>query len=614
MTSYLLTAAISNSVVAGLLACVVVCITRWRSNAHVARSLWLLVLVKLVTPPILPIPISSTWSSKVESPIVAEVSAPEFYAPKAQSTPTQISASPIGITPQQRTTSPFGWDEIWRWTPQLLVAIWFAGALIFVVVILLRYRAFHRMLVQAKPASEHLAGLAAASAARVGLNRCPKVSVLNERVPPFVWGLFSPQVVLPVTLANGFSEAELRSVLLHEMAHIRRGDVWLRWFETIVLAIYWWNPLAWVARAASRRAEEMCCDAAVIEMSPNNRRDYGRALFLTVEFLAQSEAKPTIFGAPFGAQLFQRRIEMVVKEKVSSSMSWWQWSALVALALVVLPLAGSTGGQEETNRKEKTPPKSGETKRSTLEERIVRLEKMVEQLVKVHQSSPSKSDDSNFKKGAKLETSSIENKLLFDAATIVKGPQDRVRAYVGKDAICVIDTKTGDVVSKVRLEKPASKVAFDLAGKTLVYRSDDKTFALDLKHLQTKENEKTITDLEVELARIELERKKELSQMGAVSQTELRSAAARLASAETRMRTDRIRAQAELREAELKLKEAELRLRLAEAEYEQLGPKYVKNPGLEAMRAKFATEEAAIQVESAKAQLQLLQALFEQQP
>ena len=61
---------------------------------------------------------------------------------------------------------------------------------------------------------------------------------------------------------------EQRAILVHELAHLRRRDHWTNWFQLGLLAIYWWNPVAWWAHSRARRAVEECCDAWVVWALP----------------------------------------------------------------------------------------------------------------------------------------------------------------------------------------------------------------------------------------------------------------------------------------------------------------------------------------------------------
>ena len=81
---------------------------------------------------------------------------------------------------------------------------------------------------------------------------------------PAVCGLFRPVILLPRTLAENLSAGQLRAVLLHEAAHLRRGDIWVNCAQALLQVAYWWHPLLWAANARIRRVREEAVDDAVM--------------------------------------------------------------------------------------------------------------------------------------------------------------------------------------------------------------------------------------------------------------------------------------------------------------------------------------------------------------
>lgn len=98
----------------------------------------------------------------------------------------------------------------------------------------------------------------------------------SERVAsPFVLGLIRPRIYLPFGLNEGARE----QVLTHERAHIARGDHVIKPLGWLILAVYWYNPLVWLAYALFCRDIELACDERVIRRLPvSGRADYSQAL------------------------------------------------------------------------------------------------------------------------------------------------------------------------------------------------------------------------------------------------------------------------------------------------------------------------------------------------
>src|SRR6185295_16477575 len=92
------------------------------------------------------------------------------------------------------------------------------------------------------------------------------VTLLQSDHPTLLvtWGLLQPKVILPAA-ARGWSDQRVRVVLRHELAHIRRGD-WVVFLAAEVLrAVYWFNPLVWIACRRVRQESEHACDDVVLD-------------------------------------------------------------------------------------------------------------------------------------------------------------------------------------------------------------------------------------------------------------------------------------------------------------------------------------------------------------
>lgn len=86
----------------------------------------------------------------------------------------------------------------------------------------------------------------------------------NEDCPvPLAWGFFRPLIVLPAA-SRSWGPERLRAVLLHELAHIRRGDAFWHLVAELACAAHWFNPLVWRAARRLRLESEHACDDAVL--------------------------------------------------------------------------------------------------------------------------------------------------------------------------------------------------------------------------------------------------------------------------------------------------------------------------------------------------------------
>ncbi len=146
----------------------------------------------------------------------------------------------------------------------------------------------------------------------------------SERVAsPFVLGLIRPRIYLPFGLDEGARE----QVLTHERAHIARGDHVIKPLGWLILAVYWYNPLVWLAYALFCRDIELACDERVIRRLPvSGRADYSQALLDLSRPHHGVGACPLAFG------------ESAVKGRVKSVLTYKRpafWLIMLAAVLCI---------------------------------------------------------------------------------------------------------------------------------------------------------------------------------------------------------------------------------------------------------------------------------------
>lgn len=97
----------------------------------------------------------------------------------------------------------------------------------------------------------------------LGLRRDVRLLAGSTSTVPMTWGLVRPRVLLPPE-ADEWSADCRRNVLMHELAHVRRGDYVLRLIGRVAAAVYWFHPLVWIALRRMRREQEQACDDHVL--------------------------------------------------------------------------------------------------------------------------------------------------------------------------------------------------------------------------------------------------------------------------------------------------------------------------------------------------------------
>lgn len=147
---------------------------------------------------------------------------------------------------------------------------------------------------------------------------------------PFVFGIFRPKVYLPA----GLTEEEQRYVLLHEEAHLRRGDHLIKPLAFLVLCVHWFNPCCWVAFFLMGNDMELSCDECVLEeLDGEGRKAYASCL------LSFATGRRILNGSPlaFGEGGAARRIKNALKYRKPAV--WVVGFAITALLFAGFGLA-----------------------------------------------------------------------------------------------------------------------------------------------------------------------------------------------------------------------------------------------------------------------------------
>ena len=151
------------------------------------------------------------------------------------------------------------------------------------------------------------------------------IYVCDEVPSPFILGIVHPRIYLPSAL----DEAQRGSVLSHERAHLARRDHWWKPLGFALLAVYWFNPLLWLAYTLLCRDIELACDERVLcGMDAGQVKDYSSAL------LACSVPRRMLAACPlaFGEVGVGARVKNALRYK---KPAFWVVAASVAVCVVV---------------------------------------------------------------------------------------------------------------------------------------------------------------------------------------------------------------------------------------------------------------------------------------
>lgn len=326
---------------------------RWSRTA--CHGIWLLAIAKVF----LPTTLSAKWAvghwgvGFVHGAVLSLFADPirGMHGDTATGSAIGVMATPL------RSVAYFLPPLFWVVTASILLTIWLGGMIVYVHRTVTQQARLTRQLrrsqrVTSGPLFRELEMLAG----ELGLSKVPRLFLSASAASPFLCSLHSPAIVLPSGLPGDLDREQLRLVLLHELVHLRRGDLVVCWLQVAAQTIMWFNPMV---RFANRRLEEVrewCVDAEVLALTQVRPAVYGETILSVVESLSMDAPLLALAGRDSDAETLRRRLMQLAVFRPESTMKrLGAFAAVMLLALEVIPMTppswqAATTGQNRSSQ------------------------------------------------------------------------------------------------------------------------------------------------------------------------------------------------------------------------------------------------------------------------
>ena len=285
-----------------VLAVLVLRLVSKRSPKWVNVLLWGIVALRLVLPFSIESALSLIPSAETVSPAAVQFDPAPTITSGVSVIDNAVNPSlseHFSAVPTASVNPLYVWTEIAGW-------VWLIGLGAMLLYTLVSYLRLRRRVSVSLPIQDHI-------------YLCDAIS------SPFILGVVKPHIYLP----SGLDEVQRQNVLAHEQAHLARRDHWWKPLGFALLAVYWFNPVLWLAYTLLCRDIELACDERVIRtMDESAVKTYSTVL------LACSMPRKAVITCPlaFG--------EVGVKERVRNALhykkpAFWVVAASVAVCVVV---------------------------------------------------------------------------------------------------------------------------------------------------------------------------------------------------------------------------------------------------------------------------------------
>ena len=325
-----------------------------RIRASVRHALWLVVLVKLLVPPTLSVPGSVAWWFTLDRQMVVAAQ-PMVKSPAANFVVGDWVAAP-GAEPA--APAPVVVPTLDRYGYALILA---GGMSLFLLAwMLVRWGQVIGVVVTAVDGVAYQAALQKAWWAAGGQGEpTVRLKLVSGRLSPAVCGLWRPVILLPDTLAAELSPTQLRAVLLHELVHLRRADVWVNCAQALLQIAYWWHPVLWLANARIRRVREEAVDDAVMLALREEAAGYAPTLLQVAKLaLRRPRLSLGLVGIMESRSALRQRVERLLDFQAPrrAGLSLGALAAILAFSAVAVPM-----GEAPSTIVEVPPPATSHT-------------------------------------------------------------------------------------------------------------------------------------------------------------------------------------------------------------------------------------------------------------
>ncbi len=357
------TSLLLDTAVKGTALLMLTCLAAWlcrRSSAALRHSIWCLTMGGLLLLPVaswalptwqIPIlPVAEVVRLSPSPPVAEVVRLSPIHIDSSPTLEPHLPATPVHRQPIESIASPSAPPVIepaliaaptliepaapplktGEWITLLVTASWSLGVALFGVLLLLGlWRTVQLRRTSLVVSDGEWPGMLVELRQRLGLTRSVELREHASSVVPLTWGIWRPVVLLP-QLARAWNEPMRRAVLIHELAHVQRGDVACQVLGRLTCVLYWFHPLAWFALRQLRQEREQACDDAVVQCG-EKASDYAEQLLEVARLCCAPRGLSLGVAMAEGSSLERR-----VKSLFDSARSHGPVRRAVALALLIV--------------------------------------------------------------------------------------------------------------------------------------------------------------------------------------------------------------------------------------------------------------------------------------
>ncbi len=315
-------------------------------GARLCRILWLVLFIRCLIP----------WSFPVNIyPVSLFSEFSTLFNSRPSATPSVQPSQEVTVSPENsdaelilgsQAAQPHNNIFTAETLRAVFVGFWLLGLFALLVLTIWRNRRIAHIATEVpKPIPSWLQEIFLECRERLKIKIWPVLIVSSGIDSPCLVGAIRPRILLPYDLVSRSNQEQLHHILLHELAHIKQGDIWLSWFWTLVCSLQWFNPLVWLAGRYMYLDREMACDERVLRMLESEKRiEYSRSILDLFKKINLPARCPGLACVVEKKTNIERRLGMITKFKIRSNRQivLGSFILLIIAAISLTSFAGST--------------------------------------------------------------------------------------------------------------------------------------------------------------------------------------------------------------------------------------------------------------------------------
>lgn len=341
MQSFILEQILRISVMGAVLTCFIILykvIAGKRLGARWHYLIWLLLLIRLAIPFSVESPVSiynlpSYISSTAPAVNIAEYARTQI--PQIDAVRENISRVNITVEQAEPVNTPAeAYTSLSHMTINIPFIVWLSGFIIMLsITVSSNFSLYLRLKTHSVVKGGQLTDILNDCGSMLGLKSLPLLIETRFVSTPALFGLFKLRLLVPEGCLKKIGADRVGFVFLHELAHLKRKDIIINVFSSILQAIHWFNPFIWYGFYRMRIDRETACDAFVLNYLPNDdRMDYGRTLISMLESFSKRNMPAALASFLHSKKDLKRRIALIASFKNSK----YKWSVIPVMVLVII--------------------------------------------------------------------------------------------------------------------------------------------------------------------------------------------------------------------------------------------------------------------------------------